>query len=140
MAFISEVLKRKPTTDKKPVPLSKVDYGGIYEITYKDGEKPLYYVMVLHPKLDGKLHCLDLSLIDKTVFENFFEQNKVEEQVEIEKRLEDKKGLIKDNIRIAPSFYSTKIKNNNLLIKNKPYKTLDLDKITKVKYIIYENN
>lgn len=126
----------KPTS----VPKQKMDYGGVYQVRYKGGEKSVYYVFVLHPKLEGKVHCLDLSLIEDKVFENFFNDIKITDTEQIQQKLNENKGIVKSNIKIAPSFYATKIKTNQLLIQKKPYKTLDLQNIQIVKYIPYDND
>lgn len=135
-----DYIKKQYTNKKVTITKSKLDYGGIYEVNYKDGNEDKYYIFVLHPKLDNKVHCLDLSLIEQNIFEDFFQKNKIEDIEQRIKNSENERGLIKENIRIATAFYNTKIKPNLLLTKNKPYKTLDLTKITTVKYIKYDND
>jgi hypothetical protein len=135
----ASTIKRTYTTPKL-VTKSKIDYGGVYEVSYKGGDKPKYYIFVLHPKLENKVHCLDLSLIEESVFENFFSDIKITDTEDIQKRLNENKGIVKSNIKIAPSFYDTKIKTNQLLTVKKPYKTLDFDRIQTVKYIPYDND
>ena len=121
-------------------PKSKLQYGGIYFIKYKDGEENPYYVFVLHPNLDGKVHCLDLDLIDQKVFQEFFIDIRLESAEERTEKLSKKLSVIKPNVKISTSFYNTKIKNNRQLTKNKPYKTLDYKKIQTVKFIPYDYN
>jgi len=141
MTSFSSFLNRKYIGSKrKPLQKSQIDYGSLCEINYngKDGVKK-YNVLVLHPKLDGKiLHCLDLDLIEERIFVNFYNENKEEEDKILYERLTKKKGLLKSNIRIGTSFYTTKVKNNKLLMRDRPYKTLELSKITSVKYIPYD--
>lgn len=143
MASFSAFLNRKYITSKrKPLQKSQIDYGSLCEINYngKDGVKK-YNVLVLHPKLDGKiLHCLDLDLIDERTFVKFYNENKEEEDGILYERLTKNKGLLKSNIRIGTSFYTAKVKNNKLLMKDRPYKTLELSKITSVKYIPYDED
>lgn len=119
-------------------PKSKLQYGGIYLIKYKDGEENPYYVFVLHPNLDGKVHCLDLDLIEQKVFQEFFVDVRLENAEERVDKLTKKLSVIKPNVKISTSFYNTKIKNNRQLTKNKPYKTLDYKKIQTVKFIPYD--
>lgn len=124
---------------RKPIPKSKVDYGSIVEINYNtpDGLKK-YDVLVLHPRLAGKIfHCLDLDLVDDEIFQKFLDRN-METDIEIlYKKLTEKKGLLKPNVRIGTSFYETKIKKDSVLMKDRPYKTFKLDKIRTIKYIPY---
>lgn len=135
-----DYIKKEYLDKKSPTQKSKLDYGGVYEVNYKESKEGTYYIFVLHPRLENRVHCLDLSLIEKKVFEEFFQKNRIENSEQRVENSEKQRGLMKENIRISTSFYNTKIKNNLLLTKNKPYKTLDLNKITTVKYIKYDND
>lgn len=142
MASFQQLLRQKYITSKRRnIPKSKVDYGSLVEVTYKgsDGIKK-YDVLVLHPRLDNLLHCLDLSKIVSNVAENFIESNRETDPEVLYKRLTNRKGLLKTNVRIGTSFYNTKVKNDKLLMRERPYKTFRLDKITTIKYIPYDEN
>jgi hypothetical protein len=131
---LSEVKGISTTT----TPKSKLQYGGIYLIKYRDGEESPYYVFVLHPNSDGKVHCLDLGLIDQKVFQQFFIDVRLDNAEERIEKLSKNLSVIKPNVKISTSFYNTKIKNNIQLTKDKPYKTLDYKKIQTVKFIPYD--
>lgn len=143
MSSFQEQLRRIYLPNKRRnIPISKVDFGSIVEVNYKTDEgMKSYDVLVLHPRLDSKtLHCLDLDLIEDDVFERFIEKNKETDPEVLYKRLTDKKGLLKPNIRIGTAFYETKVKRDRLLMKERPYKTLNLKKIKTIKYIPYDEN
>lgn len=142
MPSFQQLLRQKYITSKRRnIPKSKVDYGSLVEVTYKgsDGIKK-YDVLVLHPRLDNLLHCLDLSKIVSSVAENFIEKNRETDPEVLYKRITAKKGLLKTNVRIGTSFYNTKVKNDKLLMRERPYKTFKIDKITTIKYIPYDEN
>lgn len=143
MSSFQQQLRRIYLPNKRRnIPKTKVDYGSIVEVNYKTDEGiKRYDVLVLHPRLNNEiLHCLDLDLIDDDVFEKFIEKNKETDPELLYKRLTNKKGLLKPNVRIGTSFYETKIKRDRLLMKSRPYKTLNLEKIRTVKYIPYDEN
>lgn len=135
MASAIDELKRIPAVNSIK---SKLQYGGIYQIKYKEGDENPYYVFILHPRLNGKVHCLDLSLIDKKDFQEFFEDVRIDSVGERISKLNENLSIIKPNVKISTSFYNTKIKPNRQLTENKPYKTLDYKKIQTVKFIPYD--
>jgi hypothetical protein len=143
MSSFQKILRREYLANARTIiAKSKIDYGSMVEVTY-DSESGIkrYDVLVLHPRLKNKtLHCLDLDLIDDDVFERFIEKNKETDINILYERVTKNKGILKPNIRIGTAFYETKIKRDKLLMKERPYKTLNLEKIKTVKYIPYEKN
>ena len=142
MASFQQKLRRTYLPNKRIIiPKSKVDYGSVVEINYKTDEGiKRYDVLILHPRLNNVIHCLDLDLIVESVAQKFIDKNKEVDPEVLYKRLTNKKGLLKTNVRIGTSFYNSKVKNDRLLMKERPYKTFKIDKVTTVKYILYDEN
>ena len=142
MASFQQQLRRTYLPSKRRnIPKAKVDYGSIVEVNYKTDEGTKRYdVLVLHPRLDNLIHCLDLDLIVDNVAKKFVDKNKEVDPEVLYKRLTNNKGLLKANVRIGTSFYNSKVKNDRLLMKERPYKTFKIDKVTVIKYIPYDEN
>jgi len=136
---VSKELIKENAYNKTYVNKNQMDYGGIYSLTYTSpNDTKKYYVFIIHPNLNGKTHCLDLSKIEDYAFKDFFRRIRESNDFRRAQLKIRKKGYVKQNIHIGPRFYETIIKPNNVLMKEQPYRTFIFNKIKNVKYIPYD--
>lgn len=139
---LGEVLLRENSYNTNDVSRQMLDYGGFYHIQYtdttSDKQPDKYFIFVVHPRLKNKTHCLDLGKIEERVFNDFFEEIRLDNEEEVRQAKANFKGYVKRNIRIGTRFYDSFIKPNDRLLKNKPYKTLEFNRIQNPRYIAYD--
>lgn len=139
---VARRLLRESSYGRSYVSQNQIDYGGVYHLQYtdetNDKDTKYYFVFVIQPNVDGKTHCLDLDLIEEDAFDAFFRKVRLEDDVKVQERKRNRKGYVKDNIRIGNKFYDSFIKSNEDLVRHKPYKTLLFKNINNVRYIAYD--
>lgn len=110
-----------------PISKNRFGYGTITTVVYKSeytNRTKKYLIFVLHPQIRGKLHCIDLGLIELPDWLDFFKQQQIDKTQRINVLLQQNKPIVKPTLRLQKFFYKYFIKRNKDLMSDRPYKTL----------------